>query len=157
MITLLNINGFSPNLLCALILWTSALGLLMLEFRLFWQSYLPAKHPYFTFRTITWINFSGFSPNLMCALILWRSALGPLIGKFHQFWQSYLPTTQWLGIIVSHFIFYLFLHENICCRSRVSLTFWHLVPQGKVDMWFCMFPGWNLYKFIKSSRGKLSE
>ena len=31
-ITLVNINGFSPKLVCALILWTSALGLLMGEF-----------------------------------------------------------------------------------------------------------------------------
>ena len=29
MITFVNINGFSPNLVCALILWRSALGLLM--------------------------------------------------------------------------------------------------------------------------------
>ena len=35
MITLLNVNGFSPNLVGALIFWTSALGLLMVEFRLF--------------------------------------------------------------------------------------------------------------------------
>ena len=34
-ITLLNVNGFSPNLVCALMLWTSASGLLMVEFRLF--------------------------------------------------------------------------------------------------------------------------
>ena len=31
-ITLLIINGFSPNLVLALILWTSALGLLLIEF-----------------------------------------------------------------------------------------------------------------------------
>ena len=29
----LNINGFSPNLVCALILWKSGLGLLMGKFR----------------------------------------------------------------------------------------------------------------------------
>ena len=34
-ITLVNINEFSPNLICALILWRSALGLLMDEFRPF--------------------------------------------------------------------------------------------------------------------------
>ena len=31
-----NINGFSPNLVSALLLWTSALGLLMGKFRSFW-------------------------------------------------------------------------------------------------------------------------
>ena len=30
-----NINGFSPNLVCALILWKSGLGLLMGKFRQF--------------------------------------------------------------------------------------------------------------------------
>ena len=33
MITSVNINGFSPNLVCALILWRSGLGLLMGKFR----------------------------------------------------------------------------------------------------------------------------
>ena len=33
MVTLVNINGFSPNLVCALILWGRGLGLLMGKFR----------------------------------------------------------------------------------------------------------------------------
>ena len=32
-----SINGFSPNLVCALILWRSGLGLLMAKFRQFWS------------------------------------------------------------------------------------------------------------------------
>ena len=79
MITWVNINGFSPNLVCALILWRSGLGSLMGEFR-----YLPKTRPYFRFQMITWVNVNGFSPNLVCALILWRSGLGLLIGKFRQ-------------------------------------------------------------------------
>ena len=35
MITWVNINGFSPNLVCALILWRSGLGLLMGKFHQF--------------------------------------------------------------------------------------------------------------------------
>ena len=35
MITLVNINEFSPNLVCALILWRSALGLLIGKFHQF--------------------------------------------------------------------------------------------------------------------------
>ena len=34
-ITLVNINGFSPNLVCALMLWKSGLGLLIGKFRQF--------------------------------------------------------------------------------------------------------------------------
>ena len=36
MITLVNINGFSPNLVCVLILWRSAFGLLMGKYHPFW-------------------------------------------------------------------------------------------------------------------------
>ena len=42
MITWVNINGFSPNLVCALILWRSGLGLLMAKFRQFLTE-LPAR------------------------------------------------------------------------------------------------------------------
>ena len=38
-ITLVNINAFSPNLVCALILWSSALGLLICKFCLFLTDY----------------------------------------------------------------------------------------------------------------------
>ena len=81
-------HEFSPKLVCALILWRSALGLLMGKFRLFLTE-LSAHNtsPYFTLRTITWVNLNVFLSNLVpvCAFILWRSALGLLIGKFHQF------------------------------------------------------------------------
>ena len=44
-----NINGFSPNLVCALILWRSGLGLLMGKFRQFLPD-LSARHtPIFSF------------------------------------------------------------------------------------------------------------
>ena len=45
MLTWVNINGFTPNLVYALILQRSALGLLMGKFRQFWQGYLPATCP----------------------------------------------------------------------------------------------------------------
>ena len=62
-----NVNGFSPNFLCALILWRSGLGMLMGKFSLFDEVICP-RHPYF--------RFIGFSPNLVNTLILWRSGLG---------------------------------------------------------------------------------
>ena len=79
-----NINGFSPNLVCALMLWRSVWDCWWANFVKFWRSYLPEKRPYFHFRMITWVNINGFSPNLVCALILWRSALVLLMGKFRQ-------------------------------------------------------------------------
>ena len=88
MITWVNINGFSPNLVCALILWRSGLGLLMGKFRQILRSYLPETRPYFRFRTISWVNNKGFSPNLLYALTLKRSGLGLLMRKFCQFFTE---------------------------------------------------------------------
>ena len=109
-ITWVNVNGFSPNSVCALILWRSGLWLLMGKFYQFlypaiqkwrgimvsrWSSVCPSIRPsyvrpsyvrpsIFCFWMITGVNINGFSPNLVCALILWRSGLGLLMGKFCQ-------------------------------------------------------------------------
>ena len=80
MITWVNVSGFSPNLVCALILKRSGLGLLMGKFCQFLTAIC-----YFHYQVIMLVNISGFSPNLVCALILWRSAFGLLMGKFRHF------------------------------------------------------------------------
>ena len=77
-------NGFSSNLVCALILWISGLGLLMGKFRQIFMELSPETRPYFRLRTLTWVNNKGFSPNLLYALTLRRSGLGLLMGKFRQ-------------------------------------------------------------------------
>ena len=76
------------------------------------DSYLPAIHPYFTYRTITWVNLNGFSPNLICALILWRSALGMLIGKFCQFWTELSAHNI---IMTGYYRFTFYFSITTCC------------------------------------------
>ena len=49
MITWVNINGFSPNLVCVLILWRSGLGLLMGKFRQFLTQLSARDTPIFSF------------------------------------------------------------------------------------------------------------
>ena len=49
MITRVNINGFSPNLVCALILWRSGLGLLMGKFRQILTELSARDTPMFSF------------------------------------------------------------------------------------------------------------
>ena len=49
MITLVNINGFSPNLVCALILWRSGLGLLIGKFRQILTDLSARGTPIFSF------------------------------------------------------------------------------------------------------------
>ena len=46
---LVNVNAFSPNLVCALTLWRSALGLLMGKFCQFFTELSAATCPYFHF------------------------------------------------------------------------------------------------------------
>ena len=91
---LVNINGLSPNFVCALVLWRSVLGLLMGKFCQFLTKLSARNMLYFHFRTITLVNINLFSPNLVCALILWWSALRLLMGKFRQFWRCYLTATH---------------------------------------------------------------
>ena len=79
-------HGFSPNLVSALILWRSGLGLLMDNFRQFLTELFARDIRYFYFRTITGVNLNGFSSNLICALILLRSELGLLLSTVRQFW-----------------------------------------------------------------------
>ena len=74
-ITLLNINGFSPNLMCALMLVDICFVIAIFLAEL---SALNTSIFYFQDNNL---SKSRFSPNLMCALILWSSALGLLIGK----------------------------------------------------------------------------
>ena len=52
-ITLENINGVSPNLICALILWRSALGLLMGQFLLFLTELSAPNTSVFYFQKLT--------------------------------------------------------------------------------------------------------
>ena len=49
-ITLVNFNGFSLNFVCALTLWTSALGLLMVEFLLFLKALFARNTSVFHFQ-----------------------------------------------------------------------------------------------------------
>ena len=49
MITRVNTNGFSPNLVCALILWMSGLGLPMGKFRQIFTELSARDTPIFSF------------------------------------------------------------------------------------------------------------
>ena len=49
MITCVNINGFSSNLVCVLILWRSGLGLLFGKFRQFFREMSARDTPIFSF------------------------------------------------------------------------------------------------------------
>ena len=61
-----------PNSVCALILWRSALGLLMGKFRKFLTELSARDRSVFSFiRMLTLVIINGFSQNLVCAWTLW--------------------------------------------------------------------------------------
>ena len=80
MITWLNVNGFSLNLVCALILWRSGLGLLIGKFRKFFN-YLPTTS-IFSFPDN---NLSKYQWTFTRLGICIDCGLGLLMGKFFQF------------------------------------------------------------------------
>ena len=135
-ITWVNVNGFSPNSVCALILWISGLGLLMCKFYQFLTSCLPAIHLCFHFRMITLVNISGFSPSLVCALILWRPGLGLLMGKFHQFLTK-LPAcdTSVFSFLDDNFSKYQWIFTKLgMCIDIVE--FWFGIANGQISSIF---------------------
>ena len=75
MITLVNINEF---LVCAFILWRSALGLLMGKFFLCLTELTAHNTSVFYFQDNNLSKYHGFSLNLISAFILWRAAPKPL-------------------------------------------------------------------------------
>ena len=66
-ITLVKINGFSPNLVRALILWRSGLGANGYIFNHFLTNLSVRNRSVFSFTTIILVILNGFSPNLICA------------------------------------------------------------------------------------------
>ena len=84
MITWVNINGFSPNLVCALILWRSGLGLLMGKFCQNLTELSARDKPVFSFPADNLSKHQWIFTKLGMRNDLWRSGLGLLIGKILQ-------------------------------------------------------------------------
>ena len=132
MITWVNVNGFSPNLVWALILWRSGSQLLMGKFRQFLTELSAHDIWYFCFRTITQVNVNEFSSDLICALILWISGLGLQLDTFRQ-----LSTHNTMAGYY-HFMFLLFCHV---------IMWWYL---------FCLIQAvmnhlWNIYGNLREN------
>ena len=80
-----NISGFSPNLVCALILWRSGMGLLVGKFHQILTELSARDMPIILFPDDNLSKYQGILTNLVHALIFRRSDLGLLMGKFRQF------------------------------------------------------------------------
>ena len=138
MITWVNINGFSPNLVCALILWRSGLGLLMDKFGQissnFYGVICPRHAHIFHFRTLTWVNNKGFQPNLLYALTLRRSGLGLLMGKFCQIFTELsawdMPIFSFPDNNLSNQTCYIYWYKEIwygIANGQISSNFYRVI------------------------------
>ena len=81
-ITCVNINGFSPNLVCALILWRSGFGLLMGKFRQILTELSARDTPIFSFPDDNLSKHQWIFTKLGMCIDIMKSGLGLLIGKF---------------------------------------------------------------------------
>ena len=84
MITWVNINGFSPNLVCAWILWRSGLGLLMGKFHQILMELSARDMPIFSFSDDYLSKSQGILTKLGTCIDLKEICLGLLMGKFCQ-------------------------------------------------------------------------
>ena len=95
MITLVNFNGFSLNLVCALILWRSGLGLLMGKFRQFFTEFIAQETALFSFTNHNfskyWWIFIKLGMYIDIVEIWFGIANGPISSIFDK---SYLPATH---------------------------------------------------------------
>ena len=77
---LVNINGFSPNLVCALILWRSGLGLLIGKFRQMFSEFSARDTIMLGYYSLTfdYVHYlTDFSPQLMeCMNVLHTISYG---------------------------------------------------------------------------------
>ena len=130
-ITLVNVNGLSPNLVCALILWRSALELLMAKYRLFWTELSARNTSVFYFQNNNlsksqWI-FTKFD---ICVYIV-RSALGLLIGKFRQF----LTELSARDMIIAGYYLSRFIHKEDSLPDFL-FVFLHTEPRLKMSLFY---------------------
>ena len=150
-ITWVNINGFSPKLVCALILWGSGLGLLMGE--------LSAKDmPVFSFLDDNLIKCLGICIDIV--EIWFGIAYGQILSVFDR---SYLPETctyihfqtitwvnvdgfspLWQGIMLAMLLFSWKLGFDISfkdiCMTLSNPVFWREEKRKIIQIIIC----WNL-------------
>ena len=94
MITLVNINGFSPNLVCALILLRSGSGLLMGKFRQILTE-LPARDtPIFSLSDDNFCKCQGILTKFDAWINMKEIWFGIANGQIWSVFDSFLPATR---------------------------------------------------------------
>ena len=106
MITLVNTNGLSPNLVCALILWTSALVLPMGKFRAFLTELSALDTSIFSFLDNNFNKYLWIFTKLGMCIDVLDICFGIANGQFHQFFTK-LSASKMIMVGYYCFTFYL--------------------------------------------------
>ena len=93
MITWVNFNGFSPNLVCALILWRSGLWLLMGKFRQIFTELSARDTPIFSFPDDNLSKWQWILTKLAIYIGIKEIWFGIANGQMWSSFYSYLPET----------------------------------------------------------------
>ena len=132
MITWVNRNGFSPNVVCALILWRSGLGLLMGKFRRILTELSARDTPIFLFQDDNLNKDQGILTKLGTCIdmkeIWFRIANGQISSMFDR---VICPRHDWRGIIVYCFYLLRFLIVRYLNHSgKKKMCYW-LMTMGR--------------------------
>ena len=146
MIIWVNVNGFSPNLVCALILWRSDLGMLMSKFCQFLTELSARDMSGFSFLDDNLSRYQWIFTKLgtcVCALILWRSGLGLQMDKLYRFLTIICPWHNNGGVLSFH----VFSSPELCsgwatviafCPSSVCLSVCQHIRQVHSEVSVCI-------------------
>ena len=96
-----NINRFSPNLVCALILWRSSLWLLILSV----FDYCTSIHLYFPIWMINWINFLWIFTKLGMCIDIVEIWFGIANMQISSTFDRVICLPHDSGWVISHFYF----------------------------------------------------
>ena len=109
MVTWVNVNEFSPNLVCGLIFWRSGLGLLMGKFHQVLTELSAQDMPIFLFPDNNFLSkCHGILTKLGTCIDIEETGLGLLMGKFCQFLTVICPPQNNGGVLS----FYIFIWGN---------------------------------------------
>ena len=120
-ITWLNINGFSPKFVCALILWRSGLGLKMGKWRQLLTELSACYMSIFSFPDNNLSKCQWIFTKLGMCIDINRGGWRLLMGKFHLYLMGYLLATR------PYFHFWIITWVNISGFSSNLFVHWYLL------------------------------
>ena len=94
MITCVNISGFSPNLVCALILWRSGFGMLMGKICQILMELSAEDTPIFLFLDDNLSKYQGILTKLGTCIDIKEIWFGITNGQILSIFDSYLPAIR---------------------------------------------------------------